>query len=208
MSHQPNMRPPARRTGRPNGRGWATVQVRRSSRNQPAPVALSLSRPGPGRARMRRRMRAMNWRQLRSARLSAGAARLCFHVRVSRNAFRIATMVSVLLRCPTATRVSQAEAERPSRLRTAMRPVDSGSMSVGDTEDGARAAQIAALQRLGPSGRVRLAAEMSEDARRIAFEGERRRHPELSPAEARRSVLERLWGEALAAKVAIAPRTR
>jgi hypothetical protein len=73
---------------------------------------------------------------------------------------------------------------------------------VGDTEDRARAAQIAALRRLGPSGRVRLAAEMSEDARRIAFEGEQRRHPELSSAEAKRVVLARMWGAALAAAVA------
>jgi hypothetical protein len=66
------------------------------------------------------------------------------------------------------------------------------SMFIGDTEDGARTAQIAALRRLGPSEKMRLAAEMSEDARRIAFEGEQRRHPELSIAEARRAVLQRL----------------
>ena len=69
----------------------------------------------------------------------------------------------------------------------------------GDTEDGARAAQVAALRRLGPSRRARLAAEMSEDARRIAFEGEKRRHPQLSAEEARRAVLERIWGADLVA---------
>ncbi len=74
-------------------------------------------------------------------------------------------------------------------------------MSASDTEEKARAAQIEALRRLGPSGRSRIAAEMSEDARRIAFEAERRRHPELSPDEARRVVLTRIWGEALAVKV-------
>lgn len=74
-------------------------------------------------------------------------------------------------------------------------------MLVGDTEDDARAAQLAAFRRLGPSGRVRLAAEMSEDARRMAFEGEQRRHPELSAAEVRRAVLGRVWGAALAASV-------
>ena len=72
-------------------------------------------------------------------------------------------------------------------------------MSSGDTDDKARGAQIAALRRLGPSGRVRIAAEMSEDARRIAFEGEQRRHPELSTAEVRRAVLGRMWGPELAA---------
>jgi hypothetical protein len=63
-----------------------------------------------------------------------------------------------------------------------------------DTEIAARAAQVAALRRLGPSGRVRLAAEMSEDARRISIEGERRRHPELTESQARRAVFRRLWG--------------
>ncbi len=81
-------------------------------------------------------------------------------------------------------------------------------MQIGDTDDKARAAQIAALRRLGPSGRVRLAAEMSEDARRIAFEGEERRHPELSAAEARRAVLGRMWGADLAARVPMAKSTR
>jgi hypothetical protein len=70
-----------------------------------------------------------------------------------------------------------------------------------DTTDAARDAQLAALRRLGPSGRGRLAAEMSEDVRRIAIESERRRHPELTEAEARREVLRRLWGPELAAQL-------
>jgi hypothetical protein len=70
-----------------------------------------------------------------------------------------------------------------------------------DTDTGALEAQLAALRRLGPAGRVRLAVEMSEDARRISFEGERRRHPELTPAEARLAVLRRLWGAQVAARV-------
>jgi hypothetical protein len=70
-----------------------------------------------------------------------------------------------------------------------------------DTEPHSLEVQLAALRRLGPAGRVRLAAEMSEDARRISFEGERRRHPELTAAEARLAVLRRLWGAPLAARV-------
>jgi len=70
-----------------------------------------------------------------------------------------------------------------------------------DTKDAARDAQVAALRRLGPSERFRLAAEMSEDARDIAVEGERRRHPELTEAEARRAVFARMWGPVLAARV-------
>lgn len=74
-------------------------------------------------------------------------------------------------------------------------------MFSGDTDDKARAVQLAVLRRLGPSERGRIAAEMSEDVRRIAIEGELRRHPELSAAEARQAVLDRLWGAELAAAV-------
>ena len=78
-----------------------------------------------------------------------------------------------------------------------------------DTEARALEAQLAAVRKLGPSGRVRLAVEMSEDARRISFEGERRRHPELTTGEACLAVLRRLWGAELAARVREAsPRRR
>jgi hypothetical protein len=70
-----------------------------------------------------------------------------------------------------------------------------------DTGAAAREAQIAAARRLGPAGRVRVAAELSEDARRIAIEGERRRHPELTEEEARQTVIRRSWGAELAARV-------
>jgi hypothetical protein len=70
-----------------------------------------------------------------------------------------------------------------------------------DTEAHALEAQLAAVRQLGPAGRVRLAVEMSEDARRISFEGERRRHPELTADEARLAVLRRHWGAQLAARV-------
>ena len=70
-----------------------------------------------------------------------------------------------------------------------------------DTDEKAREAQLAVLRRLGPSGRVRLAAEMSEDARRIAFESEQRRHPELSVADIQRVVLTRIWGADLTASL-------
>ena len=74
-------------------------------------------------------------------------------------------------------------------------------MFSGDTDDKARAVQLAVLRRPGPSERVRIAAEMSEDVRRVAIEGELRRHPELTPEEARQAVLERIWGSTLAAAV-------
>lgn len=70
-----------------------------------------------------------------------------------------------------------------------------------DTTMAALEAQLRVLRRLGPSERMRIAAEMSEDALRIAFEAEQRRHPELSATEARRAVLARVWGSELAAHV-------
>lgn len=77
------------------------------------------------------------------------------------------------------------------------------ALMVGDTRDDARTAQIAALRRLGAEGRLRLAAEMSEDARQIAIESERRRHPEMTAHDARLAVLRRLWGSDLAARVPV-----
>ena len=70
-----------------------------------------------------------------------------------------------------------------------------------DAEAQAHEAQLKALRKLGVAGRVRPAVEMSEDARRISFEGEQRRHPELTAAEARMVVLRRLWGAQLAARL-------
>jgi hypothetical protein len=76
---------------------------------------------------------------------------------------------------------------------------------ITDTDDAARRAQVSAARRLGPAGRAHLAAEMSEDARRISIAGERRRHPEMTEEHARDSVFRRLWGPDLAARV---PMTR
>jgi hypothetical protein len=78
-----------------------------------------------------------------------------------------------------------------------------------DTDEAARVVQLAGTRRLSPSERVRLAVEMSEAARRIAIDGERRRHPELREGQARDIVLRRLWGAALADRVpAVASRHR
>jgi hypothetical protein len=65
---------------------------------------------------------------------------------------------------------------------------------ITDTDEAARGIQLDAARRLTPSERVDLAAEMSEMARRISIEGERRRHPELTEEEARQTVFRRLWG--------------
>jgi hypothetical protein len=74
---------------------------------------------------------------------------------------------------------------------------------VTDTDEATRAIQLAATRRLSASERVRLAVEMSEAARRIAIDGELRRHPELTEAQARRIAFGRMWGPALAERVPV-----
>jgi hypothetical protein len=70
-----------------------------------------------------------------------------------------------------------------------------------DTTAAAQEAQVLAARRLGPAGRLRAAAELSEDIRRISVEGVLRRHPGYSLEQARREVLARIWGEDLARRV-------
>jgi hypothetical protein len=74
---------------------------------------------------------------------------------------------------------------------------------ITDTDELTRAVQLAAIRRLTASERVRIAVEMSEAARRIAIDGERRRNPELTEAQARRVVFRRMWGAALAERVPV-----
>ena len=115
----------------------------------------------------------------------------------------------------------QMQTQRRIRIRTEIGPPDDASGTASrsfasgidtlrsvamidvpmsrDTSDAAREAQVAAVRRLTPSERMERAAQMSEDARRIAIEAERRRHPGLTDEEARRAVLRRVWGAALAA---------
>jgi hypothetical protein len=70
-----------------------------------------------------------------------------------------------------------------------------------DTDITAHEAQIVAYRRMGPEARVRLAAEMSEDARRISLEGIRARHPEYDDDRARRALFGLLLGEELARRL-------
>lgn len=60
-----------------------------------------------------------------------------------------------------------------------------------DTSVAAREAQLRAFRRLSPSERMALACQMSEEARRVAVDGLRHRHPEMSGADAE-DVLRRL----------------
>jgi hypothetical protein len=66
-----------------------------------------------------------------------------------------------------------------------------------DTAREAREAQLAVWRRLGPSGRVALAWQMSESAREVALAGILARDPSLSREQARRVLLRRLLGPEL-----------
>jgi hypothetical protein len=54
--------------------------------------------------------------------------------------------------------------------------------------------QSAVHKRLGPSGRIRLAIEMCDFARRSAISGIRTLHPEYSQAEAVKALVLQLYG--------------
>lgn len=66
-----------------------------------------------------------------------------------------------------------------------------------DTDDAARAAQVAVWRRMTGDQRVRLAIAMSEDARAISLAGIRSRHPEYSEAQARLALYRLCLGDEL-----------
>lgn len=70
-----------------------------------------------------------------------------------------------------------------------------------DTTAEASQAQIAALRRLSPGEKVRIAMELSQAAHDLAIEGLRRWHPEWSLGRARRELARRTWGTELARRV-------
>ena len=70
-------------------------------------------------------------------------------------------------------------------------------MRARDTAAEAREVQLAALRALGPTRRVELAFEMSEQARAISLAGVLAREPGLSPEQARARLLRRILGAAL-----------
>jgi hypothetical protein len=66
-----------------------------------------------------------------------------------------------------------------------------------DTSEEATRVQRSVYARLGPSRRVELAFDLSEQTRAIAIQGIRDRHPELSADDARHVLLRHLLGDAL-----------
>jgi hypothetical protein len=66
-----------------------------------------------------------------------------------------------------------------------------------DTDADAHAAQMGVYRRIGPAGRVRLAMRMSDEARELALEGIRRRHPDYVNDELHTALLVMFLGEEL-----------
>jgi hypothetical protein len=66
-----------------------------------------------------------------------------------------------------------------------------------DTTAAAQAAQLEAYRRLGPAGRARLAAKMSEDARSLTRSGIHARHPSYSNEEVELALRRLLYGDEL-----------
>ena len=63
-----------------------------------------------------------------------------------------------------------------------------------DTSAEASAVQLEVYRRLGPSGRVAIAAQLSVATRAIAIAGIRRRDPGLSETQALRELMKLLYG--------------
>jgi hypothetical protein len=76
----------------------------------------------------------------------------------------------------------------------------------GDTSPAAREAQLAVFRSMSASERVALAFQMSEEARAIAADGFRQRHPDASDVEVERAVRRLLLGAELADRVEMSSR--
>ena len=68
-------------------------------------------------------------------------------------------------------------------------------MAPPDTDRAAHEAQLRVYRRIGPEACVALAARMSEDARQIALQGIRSRHPDYDDERARRALFRIMLGE-------------
>lgn len=74
-------------------------------------------------------------------------------------------------------------------------------MSARDTTDQAAVARTLVYRRMGSVRRVDLGVRLSEDARAIALEAIRRRHPDYDDTQARFALFRLLLGDALFERV-------
>jgi len=72
--------------------------------------------------------------------------------------------------------------------------LSSSAMVALDTSPDAAALHEQSYRELGPAGRLKIALELSDLTHAMAVAGIRRRHPELSDADARRKLAELLYG--------------
>ena len=77
-----------------------------------------------------------------------------------------------------------------------------------DTSAAARDIQVEALRRLDGPTRVRMALDMSEEARQVTLAGIRHRHPDWTDTAVHQELLRLLLGRELASAVLEHPRTR
>lgn len=70
-------------------------------------------------------------------------------------------------------------------------------MESDDTPPAAQLAQVQAWQRMGGARRAEAAIQMSDDARAIAMEGVRCRHPEYAEFQVRQAMLRMVLGDVL-----------
>ncbi|HEY7375703.1 MAG TPA: hypothetical protein VIF57_26335 [Polyangia bacterium] len=73
-------------------------------------------------------------------------------------------------------------------------------MQARDTTVASHAAQVEAYRRLGPAGRVRVAARLSADTRALARAGIRARHPSYTEEEVDLALRRIIYGADLVAK--------
>jgi hypothetical protein len=74
-------------------------------------------------------------------------------------------------------------------------------MGARDTSPEAHELQLRLYRSMAPERRSELALRMSDDIRRIAEEGIKRRHPEYSERDVRRALVVLLYGREAASKV-------
>ena len=84
-------------------------------------------------------------------------------------------------------------------MKHATEPTTIGAMGIDsviprDTSPQAWAQQLAALERIGPAGRVAVAVDLSESVRAIQVAGIEASHPEWTPAEVMRHVISTQYG--------------
>jgi hypothetical protein len=81
-----------------------------------------------------------------------------------------------------------------SQTQTAHHADEYRIVPVTDTTAAAAALQLQLLRRAGPAARVKIAVDLSDAVRETTLAGIRRRHPELTESDVKRSFLALVYG--------------